>query len=70
MTVTVTEDAGSDEPQSVTLTHTVRGGDYLGVEAASVTVTIPVEGTPGAPRGLTATGGDRASQVELERTSE
>ena len=31
MTVTVAEDAGSDEPQSVTLTHTVRGGDYLGV---------------------------------------
>ena len=32
-------------------------------EAASVTVTIPVEGTPGAPRGLTATGGDQ--QVTL-----
>ena len=63
VTVTVAEDAGSDEPQSVTLTHTVRGGDYLGVEAASVTVTIPVEGTPGAPRGLTATGGDQ--QVTL-----
>ncbi len=63
VTVMVSEDAGGEEPKSVMLTHSVSGGDYLGVEPASVTVTIPVEGTPGAPTGLTATAGDR--QVTL-----
>ena len=63
VTVMVAADAGGDEPKSVMLTHAVTGGDYLGVEPASVTVVIPVEGTPGAPRGLTATAGDQ--QVRL-----
>ena len=63
VTVMVSEDAGGEEPKSVMLTHSASGGDYLGVEPASVTVTIPVEGTPSAPTRLTATGGDR--QVTL-----
>ena len=63
VTVMVDEDAGGDEPKSVTLTHTVNGGDYQGVLPASVTVIIPVEGTPGAPRSLMATSGDQ--QVKL-----
>ena len=58
-TVMVADDAGGDEPRSVTLTHTVTGGDYAGVGVSDVTVTIPVEGTPSAPRGLSATGGDQ-----------
>ena len=58
--VTVAADAGGKEAMSVTLTHTVTGGDYLGVEPASVTVTIPVEGAPSAPTGLTAESGDRS----------
>ena len=63
VTVMVSEDAGGEEPKSVMLTHSASGGDYLGVEPASVTVTIPVEGTPSAPTRLTATGGDQ--QVTL-----
>ena len=63
VTVSVDEDAGSDEPQSVTLTHSVTGGDYLGVEPASVTVTIPVEGAPSAPTGLTAESGDQSATL-------
>ena len=58
--VMVAADAGGKEAMSVTLTHTVTGGDYLGVEPASVTVTIPVEGAPSAPTGLTAESGDRS----------
>ena len=60
VTVMVSEDAGSDEVQSVALNHTVTGGDYAGVGVSDVTVTIPVEGTPSAPRGLSATGGDQS----------
>ena len=60
VTVMVGEDAGSDEAQSVTLTHSVTGGDYAGVGVSDVTVTIPVEGTPGAPRALSATDGDQS----------
>ena len=63
VTVTVAEDAGADEAQVVTLTHSVTGGDYAGVGVSNVSVTIPVEGTPGAPRGLSATGGNQ--QVTL-----
>ena len=59
VTVTVADDAGGKEPKSVMLTHSVSGGDYVGVEPSSVTVVIPIEGTPSAPRGLTVTGGDR-----------
>ena len=59
VTVTVDEDAGADEEQTVTLTHRVSGGDYPGDgDVPFVTVTIPVEGVPSAPRGLSATVGD------------
>ena len=50
VTVMVDEDAGSEEAQSVTLTHSVSGGDYANTGVANVFVTIPVEGTPSAPR--------------------
>ena len=63
VTVMVDKEAGSEEVQSVTLTHSVSGADYAGVEPSPVTVTIPVEGTPGAPGGLTATAGNQ--QVTL-----
>ena len=63
VTVMVADDAGGDEPKSVTLTHTVTGGDYAGVGVSDVTVTIPVEGTPSAPRGLRATGGDQSATL-------
>ena len=63
VTVMVADDAGGEEPMSVTLTHAVTGGDYAGVGVSDVTVMIPVEGTPSAPTGLTATGGDQ--QVTL-----
>ena len=59
VTVTVDEDAGADEEQTVTLTHRVSGGDYPGDgDVPFVTVTIPVGGVPSAPRGLSATAGD------------
>ena len=67
VTVMVDEDAGGEEMQSVTLTHSVSGGDYQGIGVADVVVTIPVEGAPGAPRNLTATGGDQ--QVRLSWTA-
>ena len=63
VTVMVADDAGDKEPKTVMLSHLVTGGDYSGVEPASVTVVIPVEGTPSAPTGLTATGGNQ--QVTL-----
>ncbi len=63
VTVKVDKEAGSEEVQSVTLTHSVSGADYAGVEPAPVTVTIPVEGTPDAPGRLTATAGNQ--QVTL-----
>ena len=59
VTVMVDEDAGGEEVSSVTLEHTVTGGDYAGVGVSAVTVTIPVEGAASAPTGLTATGGDQ-----------
>ncbi len=67
VTVMVDEDAGGEEMQSVTLTHSVSGGDYQGIGVADVVVTIPVEGAPGAPRNLRATGGDQ--QVRLSWTA-
>ena len=60
ITVNVAADAGKDEEQSVTLTHTVQGGDYSGLEGPSVAVTIPVEGAPSAPRGLAAAASDES----------
>ena len=63
VTVTVDEDAGTTERKSVTLSHTAVGGRYAGVPIADVTVAIPVEGTPGAPTGLTVTGGDRRATL-------
>ena len=60
VTVEVAADAGKDEEQSVTLAHTVQGGDYSGLEGPSVTVTIPVEGAPSAPRGLAAAASDES----------
>ena len=64
VTVMVTEDAGDEEMQTVVLEHTVTGGDYTGVGvsegAVNVIVTIPVEGAPSAPRGLSATGSDQS----------
>ena len=50
VTVNVAADAGKDEEQSFTLTHTVQGGDYSGLEGPTVALTIPVEGAPSAPR--------------------
>ena len=59
VTVKVDAEAGTDDEQTVTLTHSVSGGDYPGEgEVPSVTVIIPVEGAPSAPRSLTAEGGD------------
>ncbi len=63
VTVMVAADAGGEEAMSVTLMHTVSGGDYLGVDPASVTVTIPVEGAPSAPTGLTAESGDESATL-------
>ena len=60
VTVEVAADAGKDEEQSFTLTHTVTGGDYAGLEGPSVAVTIPVEGAPSAPRGLAAAASDES----------
>ena len=60
VTVEVAADAGTDEGQSFTLTHTVTGGDYSGVAVPNVTLTVPVEGAPSAPRGLRATAGDQS----------
>ena len=65
-TVTVTaahdDDAVTDDP--VTLTHTVSGGDYEGVTAAGVEVTIVEDDTPGvvvSETALTITEGDSQS---------
>lgn len=60
VTVEVAPDTGTDEEQSFTLMHTVTGGDYAGVGVPDVTVTIPLEGAPSAPRNLSATPGDRS----------
>ena len=60
VTVEVAADAGTDEEQSFTLTHTVTGGDYSGLEGPSLALTVPVEGAPSAPRGLTARAGDQS----------
>ena len=60
VTVDVDADAGTDEEQSFMLTHSVQGGDYSGLEGPTVTVTVPVEGAPSAPRGLTAAAGDQS----------
>ena len=60
VTVSVAADAGKDTEQSFTLTHSVTGGDYLGLEGPTVALTIPVEGAPSAPRGLTAAAGDQS----------
>ena len=63
VTVNVAADAGKDEDQSFTLTHTVQGGDYSGLEGPTVALTIPVEGAPSAPRGLTAESGDQSATL-------
>jgi hypothetical protein len=60
VTVDVAADAGEDEEQSFTLTHTVQGGDYSGLEGPRVALTIPVAGGPTAPRGLSARPGDQS----------
>ena len=60
VTVNVAADAGKDTEQSFTLTHRVQGGDYSGLEGPTVALTIPVEGAPSAPRGLTAEAGDQS----------
>ena len=60
VTVNVAADAGKDEEQSFTLTHTVQGGDYSGLEGPTVALTIPVEGAPSAPRGLAAAASDES----------
>ena len=63
VTVNVAADAGKDEEQSFTLTHTVQGGDYSGLEGPTVALTIPVEGAPSAPTGLTAESGDQSATL-------
>ncbi len=60
VTVEVAADAGTDEEQSFTLTHSVTGGDYSGLEGPTVALTIPVEGAPSAPRGLSSASGDQS----------
>ena len=68
MTVSVDADAGDEEEQFVTLTHSVVGGDYHhAVDVPSVSVTIPVEGAPGQPRSLTAEAGNgQARHIEMD----
>ena len=63
VTVNVSEDAVGEEEKSVEVRHTVTGADYAGVRVADVTVTIPVEGAPGAPTGLTAESGDQSATL-------
>ena len=77
---TVTVDAANDEvennpPKTATITHTVSGGDYAGVSAASVTVAVTDDESPSTDRdperepGCRARGrrqqdGDRDRRVE------
>ena len=63
VTVNVAADAGKDTKQSFTLTHEVTGGDYEGLEGPRVALTIPVEGAPSAPTGLTAEAGDQSATL-------
>ena len=63
VTVEVDADAGTDEEQSFMLTHSVQGGDYLGLEGPTVTVLVPVEGAPSAPVGLTAEAADQSANL-------
>ena len=62
------DDAVTDEP--VVLTHTVRGGDYEGLAAASVVVAIIEDDTPGATVSETALtiteGGSQSYTVVLD----
>ena len=60
VTVTVDKNAGGDKEQPVTLSHEASGSDYKGVGISRVTVRIPVEGVPSAPRGLSVTAGDQS----------
>ena len=62
-TVNVAKSAGGETVKTVTLSHSVAGGRYQDQNPPDVIVTIPLEGAPGAPSGLTATGGDK--QVDL-----
>ncbi len=67
ITVKVDRDGGEDNEQTVTLTHTVYGGDYPGDgDVPSVTVIIPVEGAPSAPRNLSAAGGNERVTLSWE----
>ena len=67
ITVKVDKDGGEDDEQTVTLTHTVSGGDYPGDgDVPSVTVIIPVEGAPSAPRNLSAEGGNERVTLSWE----
>ena len=60
VTVKVDAQAGAGDEQTVTLTHSVSGGDYPGEGAVpSVTVIIPVEGAPSAPRNLSTESGNQ-----------
>ena len=60
VTVRVLEEVEGDEEQTFTLSHSLDGGDYDGGRNLyPVTVTIPIEGAPSAPRSLTAEGGDQ-----------
>ncbi|MDE2925385.1 MAG: fibronectin type III domain-containing protein [Acidobacteriota bacterium] len=64
VTVSVAADAGTEEEQSFMLTHDVTGSsDYAGLEGPTVALTIPVQGAPSTPRGLTAEAGDQSVRL-------
>ena len=54
VTVTAAQDADAVADEPVGLTHTVSGGDYEGLAAASVEVTVTEDDTPGVTISVTA----------------
>ena len=54
VTVTAAHDADAVDDDPVTITHTVAGGDYEGVAAADVEVTITEDDTAGVTISITA----------------
>ena len=64
VTVSVDEDFKVvEDDEVVELTHAVSGGDYTGVDAPGVKVTVPVTGTPSAPTGLAVEPGNRSATL-------
>ncbi len=64
VTVNVAATAGKDTEQSFMLTHAVTGDTYYSsVATPTVTLTVPVEGAPTAPRSLTAQPGNQVASL-------